>query len=98
VIQRRDASDERTIKQIKEWLESLRQTTPEDAPSWSWTEYGFGVTAQQAARRFGWSLGVANEELEMAEEKGALCREEGVEGLRFWLNYLVMDDIEHSET
>ena len=27
----------------------------------------------------------------MAEEKGALCREEGVEGLRFWENWIVDD-------
>ena len=31
----------------------------------------------------------AAEELEMAEEKGVVCREESVEGLRFWENWLV---------
>jgi ESCRT-II complex subunit VPS36 len=31
---------------------------------------------------------VAEEELEMAEERGVLCREEGIEGLRFWENFI----------
>ncbi|RMZ80194.1 hypothetical protein DV737_g3071, partial [Chaetothyriales sp. CBS 132003] len=53
-----------------------------------WTEEKSVITAQEAALQFGWSVGVASEELEMAEEKGALCREEGIEGLKFWLNYL----------
>lgn len=91
-VQRRDASDEKTIKQLKEWLDTLTLSTPEDIPAWDWSSFGFGVTAQQAAAKFGWSLGVAVEELEMAEEKGALCREEGVEGLKFWLNFLVQED------
>lgn len=91
-VQRRDASDEKTIKQLKDWLQSLRTLQPEQQPPWDWAVYGFGATAQQAAARFGWSLGVATEELELAEEKGALCREEGIEGLKFWLNFLVEDD------
>lgn len=45
-----------------------------------------GVTAQEMAEGLGWSLGVAGEELEMAEEVGAVCREVGVEGTRFWRN------------
>jgi ESCRT-II complex subunit VPS36 len=31
---------------------------------------------------------VAEEELLMAEERGELCREEGLEGLKFWVNYI----------
>ncbi|EXJ90510.1 hypothetical protein A1O1_03613 [Capronia coronata CBS 617.96] len=92
VVQRRDASDEKTISQIKEWLNYLKATEVEQVLPWDWKTYGFGVTAQQAASRFGWSLGVATEELEMAEERGALCREEGVEGLKFWLNFLLEDE------
>ena len=42
-------------------------------------------------------MGVASEELEMAEEKGALCREEGIEGLRFWENWIVYDDSDEFE-
>jgi len=60
---------------------------------WDWQSFGRGVTAQDAADHFGWSIGVAAEELEMAEEKGALCREESIEGLRFWENwFVIMDD------
>jgi ESCRT-II complex subunit VPS36 len=33
------------------------------------------------------------EELEMAEERGALCRAESIEGVTFWENKLVDDDI-----
>lgn len=51
-----------------------------------WVGWEKGVTATEAAERFGWSLGVASEELEMAEERGALCREAGIEGIRFWRN------------
>lgn len=86
-------SDERTIEQIKKWLESLRASPP-DIADWDWQHYGCGITAQDAAKRFGWSLGIANEELEMAEEKGALVREESIEGLKFWLNFFNEDDEE----
>jgi ESCRT-II complex subunit VPS36 len=30
----------------------------------------------------------------MAEDRGVVCREEGIEGLKFWLNYLVLTDEE----
>ncbi|KEF58896.1 uncharacterized protein A1O9_03739 [Exophiala aquamarina CBS 119918] len=92
VVQRKDASDEKTIRQLQDWLKSLRNTQPEQPVPWNQEIFSFGVTAQQAAAKFGWSLGVASEELEMAEETGALCREEGVEGLKFWLNILIEDD------
>ena len=92
VVQPRNWTDDKTISQLVSWLRSLQASPPEDATVWDWNVFGCGVTAQEAASRFGWSLGVANEELEMAEEKGALCREEGIEGLKFWLNYLI--DIE----
>lgn len=94
VVQPRDWTDEKSIASILGWLRSLQQSPPEDLTPWNWMRFGCGVTAQEAASRFGWSLGVANEELEMAEEKGALCREEGIEGLKFWLNYLVEQDEE----
>ena len=92
VVQQRNASDERTIRHIKAWLETLKTPEPHIVESWDRSAFGIGVTAQQAAARFGWSLGVASEELEMAEERGALCREDSVEGLRFWLNFLLEDD------
>lgn len=92
VVQYRHASDEKTIGQIRAWLESFRVAATEPSLPWDTSVFGIGVTALQAAVEFGWSLGVASEELEMAEERGALCREEGVEGLKFWLNYLVEDE------
>ncbi|KAI9652212.1 MAG: hypothetical protein M1831_007121 [Alyxoria varia] len=54
--------------------------------------WGRGVTAQETAERFGWSVGVAAEELEVAEERGAVCRETGLEGERFWENWLVVGE------
>ncbi|PGH34654.1 ESCRT-II complex subunit VPS36 [[Emmonsia] crescens] len=96
VVQRFDWTDEKTIRQLKAWLEELRSTPLSDeVVTWDWRMYGRGVTAQEAAERFGWSVGVAAEELEMAEDKGVLCREEGIEGLRFWSNYIIdMDSFE----
>ncbi|EQL36363.1 hypothetical protein RJZ56_006065 [Blastomyces dermatitidis] len=93
VVQRFDWTDEKTIKQLKAWFEELRATAvAEEVVPWDWGVYGKGVTAQEAAERFGWSVGVAAEELEMAEDKGFLCREEGIEGLRFWCNHIVDTD------
>jgi ESCRT-II complex subunit VPS36 len=91
VVQRSDWNDEKTIRQLKSWLQQLRQMAPAEEVSWEWSRFGRGVNAQETATKFGWSVGVAIEELEMAEDKGALCREEGIEGLRFWSNYLIED-------
>lgn len=92
VVQRYDWSDEKTIKQIQVWMEELRRTPPNEPVPWDWQLFGRGVTAQEAARRFGWSVGVATEELEMAEDRGFLCREEGIEGSQFWSNHISMSD------
>lgn len=88
VVQRYDWSDEKTIRQLQDWMEDLRQIPPEEPVPWDWSNFGRAVTAQEAAQRFKWSVGVAAEELEMAEDRGILCREEGIEGLRFWCNHL----------
>ena len=88
VVQSRDRTDDTTVKAILSWLRDLHVFPPEREVSWDWQEFGRGVTAQEAAERFGWSIGVAEEELEMAEERGAHCREEGIEGLKFWENYI----------
>lgn len=92
VVESRERTDETTIKSIIQWLKDLHQFPPEKEVSWDWHQFGVGVTAQDAAERFGWSLGVAEEEMDMVEEKGVLCREEGMEGLRFWLNYIDTGD------
>ncbi|KAI9044249.1 ESCRT-II subunit protein VPS36 [Aspergillus affinis] len=93
VVQRYDWSDEKTIRQLQEWMVELRQIPPLEPVAWDWRLFGRAVTAQEAAQRFKWSVGVAAEELEMAEDKGILCREEGIEGLRFWSNYITSDPV-----
>jgi ESCRT-II complex subunit VPS36 len=88
VVQASDRTDEKTIKALLMWLSDLHSFPPDRELAWEWQVFGRGVTAQDAAERFGWSIGVAEEELEMAEDRGALCREEGDEGLKFWENWI----------
>ncbi|KAK4248295.1 EAP30/Vps36 family-domain-containing protein [Corynascus novoguineensis] len=88
VVQSRDRTDETTIKALLAWLRDLHEFPPDREVPWDWRRFGRGVTARDVAERFGWSIGVAEEELEMAEEKGVLCREEGIEGLKFWENFI----------
>ena len=98
VVQRHDWTDEKTIAQLLGWLQELRMIPPESGPVWDWSIFGRGVTAQEAAVHFGWSIGVATEELDMAEERGVLCREEGVEGIKYWENWFVdRGDIFHGQ-
>ncbi|KAI5853840.1 EAP30/Vps36 family-domain-containing protein [Tricharina praecox] len=80
VVQDVGRRDDETVRRIVEWIAA------DGSGRW-----GRGVTAGEAADRFGWSLRVASEELEMAEERGALCREVGIEGVRFWGNWFVED-------
>ncbi|KAH0536457.1 hypothetical protein FGG08_006670 [Glutinoglossum americanum] len=96
VVQGRERTDEKTIASLLDWLKGLHSAPGgyvENLDShWEMELYGRGVTAQETAENFGWSVGVASEELEMAEERGALCRDEGVEGVRFWENWIVNQD------
>ncbi|KAI0482237.1 EAP30/Vps36 family-domain-containing protein [Xylariaceae sp. FL0804] len=92
VVQSRDRTDETTIKSLLSWFRDLHEFPPDTEVPWDWREFGRGVTAQDVAERFGWSIGVAEEELEMAEERGVLCREEGLEGLKFWENFIDTGD------
>ncbi|KAL3475281.1 amidase signature domain-containing protein [Aspergillus californicus] len=91
VVQRYDWTDEKTIRQLQDWMAEHRQIPPADSVPWDWRLFGLPVTAQETAQRFGWSVGVAAEELEMAEDKGILCREEGIEGLKFWTNFITFE-------
>ncbi|KAL3441250.1 amidase signature domain-containing protein [Aspergillus insuetus] len=91
VVQRYDWSDEKILRQLQDWMAEFRQIPPADPVPWDWRLFGRPVTAQEAAQRFGWSVGVAAEELEMAEDKGIFCREEGIEGLKFWTNFITFD-------
>ncbi|KAI0200026.1 EAP30/Vps36 family-domain-containing protein [Astrocystis sublimbata] len=88
VVQSRDRTDETTIKALLTWLSDLHEIPPERDVPWDWQMFGRGVTAHDVAERFGWSIGVAEEELEMAEERGVLCREEDLEGVKYWENFI----------
>lgn len=88
VVQGRERTDETTIKALLSWMRDLHEIPPEREVPWDWQEFGRGITSRDVAERFGWSIGVAEEELEMAEENGVLCREEGIEGLKFWENFI----------
>ncbi|KAL8874654.1 MAG: hypothetical protein Q9174_000059 [Haloplaca sp. 1 TL-2023] len=92
VVQGSDRTDDKTVAQLLVWLQQLHAVPPGGEATWDWKGFGRGVTAQDTAVHFGWSIGVASEELEMAEERGALCRDEGVEGTRYWENRIVEDD------
>ncbi|KAL9136625.1 MAG: hypothetical protein Q9175_002157, partial [Cornicularia normoerica] len=91
VVQQADRTDDKTIAQLLSWLQVSHTSSSDSEVGWAYQASRRGITAQEAAQRFGWSVGVAIEELEMAEEKGALCREEGIEGLRFWENWILDD-------
>lgn len=88
VVQGRDRTDKKTISNILAWLKEFRDIPPSEPVAWDWQTFGKGVTIQDAAKRFGWSMGIATEELEMAEERGILCRDQGLDGVRFWENWL----------
>lgn len=92
VVQGKDRTDERTISSLLAWLRTLREAVADQVVPWDVGRFGKGVTPQETAEKFGWSVGVASEELQMAEEQGALCREESVEGVRFWENWLTGQD------
>ncbi|KAK3190861.1 Vacuolar protein-sorting-associated protein 36 [Lecanicillium sp. MT-2017a] len=97
VVQGSDRTDETTIKALLVWLRDLHEFPPDREVTWDWQQFGRGVTAHETAERFGWSLGVAEEELLMAEERGVLCREEGLEGLKFWENFIGVEKTPRKE-
>ncbi|KAB8349860.1 hypothetical protein FH972_023873 [Carpinus fangiana] len=92
VVQERSRTDEKTVAALVGWLKDFQEIPPDAPLVWDWRVFGQGVTAQQTAEMFGWSIGVATEELEMAEERGALCREVGMEGVKFWQNFLSVSE------
>ena len=92
VVQPFDWTDDKTIAMLLSWLQDFHFEEPRNDVPWDCKLFGKGVTAQETAAKFGWSVGVATEELEMAEEKGILCREESIEGLKFWENGIIDGD------
>lgn len=87
VVQERSRTDDKTIASLLSWFREPQYMFPPVEDDLLGQTFGRGVTAQQTAERFGWSVGVANEELEMAEETGALCRDQTLDGIRFWENH-----------
>lgn len=88
VVQDRSRTDAKTIASLLAWLRDPPKSAMTAGDAQLGSVFGKGITAQEAAERFGWSVGVANEELEMAEETGALCRDQCLDGIRFWENHL----------
>ncbi|KAK6341807.1 hypothetical protein TWF730_001297 [Orbilia blumenaviensis] len=82
VVQERNRTDEKVAKAILAWLEEL--SGPETRGIVADTEWGRSVLARDAAEKFGWSIAVAIEELEMVEERGELVRDTSFEGVRWW--------------
>lgn len=91
VVQERNRTDEKTIASLLAWLREPQFTFPPPEDDSLGRMFGRGVTAQETAERFGWSVGVATEELEMAEETGSICRDQCLDGTRFWENHFVQE-------
>ena len=91
LVQHSDRTDDKTIAQLLDWMQNLRAASDSSAvpDGFDSMNFGIGITAQEAAQKFGWSVGVASEELAMAEDHGALCRDDGVEGIKYWENWLI---------
>jgi len=89
VVQERNRTDEKTIAGLLAWLRDPQLTFTQADSYPNARSFGRGATAQEAAERFGWSIGVATEELEMAEESGVLCRDQCLDGTRFWENHFL---------
>jgi ESCRT-II complex subunit VPS36 len=99
-VQERSRTDEKTVASILAWLREAAldglvgplngEVDPKNDPKNEERDYlkafGRSTTAQETAERFGWSVGVASEELEMAEDLGAVCRDQCLDGVRFWEN------------
>ncbi|KAF3188601.1 hypothetical protein TWF788_000350 [Orbilia oligospora] len=82
VIQERNKTDEKVAKSVVAWLEELSDLETRDTIADN--KWGKSVLAKDAAEKFGWSIAVAIEELEMVEERGELVRDTSFEGVRWW--------------
>ncbi|KAI7154753.1 Vps36-domain-containing protein [Hortaea werneckii] len=90
-VQENSRTDEKTIASLLAWLRESQYASTYSAGYEHGQSFGRGVTAQETAERFGWSVGVATEELEMAEDTGALCRDQCLDGIRFWENHFTRE-------
>lgn len=96
-VQEKSRTDEKTIASLLIWLRQPPQAVEATDEELLPMPHGRGVTAQETAERFGWSVGVATEELEMAEDTGALCRDQCLDGIRFWENHFLTTFADLSE-
>lgn len=78
VVQESYRTPQVIIKHILKWLDKLEPWHSD-----------IGVSAEETSAKFGWSVTVAVEELEMAEQNGALCRDEQLSGVRFFPNMIL---------
>lgn len=74
VIQSKSQSDDEVFLRIKSLMTATESTT-------------IGISASEAARALGMAPALAKEQLLAAENKGHLCRDDGPDGLRFFLNF-----------
>lgn len=94
---RREIAEARALKAI--FAESSEEATvtssmkqeeqQEDGEPTFYEFEGTGVTAMEVSTKFKWSVMIATEELEMAEERGVLCRDEQLSGTVFYENYFL---------
>ncbi|KAL1585121.1 hypothetical protein WHR41_06527 [Cladosporium halotolerans] len=89
VVQERSRTDEKTIASLLAWLRDAGLAGRTALGADALQGFGRGITPQETAERFGWSVGVASEELEMAEDTGAICRDQTLDGVRFWENHFL---------
>jgi ESCRT-II complex subunit VPS36 len=89
VVHSTDRTEDKVIASILAWLKEIRNHPPPEGAAWVWGMYGRGITISEAAARFGWSIGITTEELEMAEERGVICREQTLGGIVFWENHFI---------
>ncbi|ODQ64067.1 Vps36-domain-containing protein, partial [Nadsonia fulvescens var. elongata DSM 6958] len=74
VIKEAYRTDEVIIRRITEWVNHIDPLSQH------------GVSILDVGEQFGWSVGVAKEELELAELNGKLCRDEVISGIKFFVN------------
>ncbi|KAK9460584.1 EAP30/Vps36 family-domain-containing protein [Lipomyces oligophaga] len=85
VVQEAFYSEEVTNKMLYDWISALSTAKGQSF---------VGVTPQTVNQKFGWSVMVAFEELEAAENSGQLCRDASIEGVSFYLNLIVSSKLD----
>ncbi|KAG5354520.1 Vacuolar protein sorting-associated protein 36 [Yarrowia sp. B02] len=75
-VQEKFKTNDALTKQLVQWIQTVDASNTK------------GVSTLGVCSKFKWSVGVAEEELQYAEEKGLLCRDEHVTGLRYFVNIM----------